>query len=225
MLYYEILDVSIIELETKRSLSVSWMGAHNKEDPHLYTFLLPKTATVHELADQLAKQVSLRPDGTHKIRVFVSAALGRLQRELHMFDSINSIPEGTELFAEEIWPEELALGEDAKLVHMCHFFRDVARVHSVPLRFVLLRNERFADTAKRIQARLDVPDKEFAKFRFALIQTSQYKQPTYLEDDDVVFDHKFLPDDVIGIDHMDRSGRASRLYGLHPQDRGIQIRS
>jgi len=225
LLYYEILDVSIIELETKRSLSVSWMGAHNKEDPHLYTFLLPKTATVHELADQLAKQVSLRPDGTHKIRVFVSAALGRLQRELHMFDSINSIPEGTELFAEEIWPEELALGEDAKLVHMCHFFRDVARVHSVPLRFVLLRNERFADTAKRIQARLDVPDKEFAKFRFALIQTSQYKQPTYLEDDDVVFDHKFLPDDVIGIDHMDRSGRASRLHGLHPQDRGIQIRS
>lgn len=226
LLYYELLDVSIIELETKRALKVVWMGAHNKEDPTVHSFLLPKTATAHELADLLSHQVQLRPDGSHKIRLFESASLGKQQRELHGFDTISSIPDGAELFAEEIWPEELALTEDQKLVQVCHFSKDVFRTHGVPFRFVLQRNERFADTARRLQARLDVPEKEFARFRFTLVQLSQYKQPTYLEDDDVLFEHKFAADDVLGIDHVDKSGRANR-YGTAPaaQDCGIRIRS
>jgi len=32
ILYYEKLDVSIIELETKKSLKITWTGSHNKEE-------------------------------------------------------------------------------------------------------------------------------------------------------------------------------------------------
>jgi ubiquitin carboxyl-terminal hydrolase 7 len=32
VLYYEKLDVSIIELETKKSLKITWTGSHNKEE-------------------------------------------------------------------------------------------------------------------------------------------------------------------------------------------------
>jgi ubiquitin carboxyl-terminal hydrolase 7 len=32
LLYFEILDVSIIELETKKSLSITWVGPSNKEE-------------------------------------------------------------------------------------------------------------------------------------------------------------------------------------------------
>lgn len=32
LLYYELLEVSIIELETKKSLKITWVNAHNKED-------------------------------------------------------------------------------------------------------------------------------------------------------------------------------------------------
>lgn len=32
LLYYELLDVSIIELETKKSLRITWVGGNNKED-------------------------------------------------------------------------------------------------------------------------------------------------------------------------------------------------
>lgn len=38
------------------------------------------------------------------------------------------------------------------------------------------------ETKKRLQARLGIPDKEFAKYRFALIQVATFKQPTYIED-------------------------------------------
>jgi ubiquitin carboxyl-terminal hydrolase 7 len=32
VLYYEKLDVSIVELETKKSLKITWTGQHNKEE-------------------------------------------------------------------------------------------------------------------------------------------------------------------------------------------------
>ena len=90
---------------------------------------------------------------------------------------------------------------------------------------MIKRGERFAETAKRLQVRLDVPDKEFIKYRFALIQMTQYKQPTYLEDDDILYEHKFSQEDVLGIDHIDKSGRANRYNNAGTQDRGIRIRS
>lgn len=42
--------------------------------------------------------------------------------------------------------------------------------------------EKFIDTKKRLQERIAVSDKEVAKYRFALIQSAGFKQPTYLED-------------------------------------------
>ena len=44
------------------------------------------------------------------------------------------------------------------------------------------QGEPFADTKKRIQERLNVSDKDFAKFKFALIQSHVFKQPTNLND-------------------------------------------
>ena len=69
-------------------------------------------------------------------------------------------------------------------------------------------------------------DKDFAKYRFALIQHATFKQPSYIEDgrshpksaerktalnapsaEDTIYDHKFAPEDVLGLDHVDKSGK------------------
>ena len=52
-----------------------------------------------------------------------------------------------------------------------------------------------------------VSDKDFAKYRFALIQVATFKQPSYIEDDDTIYDHKFAPEDCLGLDHLDKSGK------------------
>jgi hypothetical protein len=38
------------------------------------------------------------------------------------------------------------------------------------------------ETKKRLQARIGVSDKDLVKYRFALIQVSTFKQPSYIED-------------------------------------------
>jgi ubiquitin carboxyl-terminal hydrolase 7 len=82
------------------------------------------------------------------------------------------------------------------------------------------------ETKKRLQTRIGVSDKDLAKYRFALIQVSTFKQPSYIEDgvshvlpiqdaglklncsiDDTIYDHQFAPEDVLGLDHVDKSGK------------------
>lgn len=127
---------------------------------------------------------------------------------------------------------------------MFHFSKDLSRTHGVPFKFVVKRvcslriplerlanssskGEKFADTKKRLQARIGVTDKDILKYRFALIQASTFKQPSYIEDgepfhssvdslrtrlltlqeDDSIYDHQFAPEDVLGLDHIDKTGR------------------
>src|SRR5882757_9144275 len=99
VILYEKLDVSIVELETKRSLKVVWTGIHNKEES-THPFLLPKTSVVHDLTEHLAKQVQLSPGGTGKIRVFEVSKDGKTQKEFTGSEMIGNIPDPVELYAE-----------------------------------------------------------------------------------------------------------------------------
>lgn len=181
VILYERLDVSIVELETKRSLKVIWTGVHNKEES-THAFLLPKTSPVHELAEQLSKLVTLSPNGSGKIRVFEVSKDGKHQREFSVTEMIGNIPEPAELYAEEVPVDELDQDDFKKVISVFHFYRDPTKTHGVPFRFVLKPGEKFVDTKKRLQARLGVTDKDLTRFRFALIQVHQFKQPSYIED-------------------------------------------
>jgi len=75
-----------------------------------------------------------------------------------------------------------------------------------------------------------VHEKDWAKYRFALIQEATFKQPTHISDgelilgpncgsslsiafaEDILYDHKWLAEDVLGLDHMDKA--ASNLAVL-----------
>ncbi|TXT08338.1 uncharacterized protein COLE_05262 [Cutaneotrichosporon oleaginosum] len=203
VLYYELLDISIIELETKKSLKLYWMGRYNKEEA-APTFLLPKTNTFDHVVEQLLRTIQPQPGGSGKIRVFDISSNGRAQRDYAGSEMIGNLPEPTELYAEEIPMEELSAGDNTKIVHLFHYSRDPSKTHGVPCRFVIREGEPFSETKKRIQERIGVSDKEFAKYKFSLVQSQVYKQPSVVEENDVLFDHKWAPDDALGLDHLDK---------------------
>ena len=96
VILYEKLDISVVELETKRALTVTWMGIHKAT----HSFLLSKIPTIHDLADHLAKQVKLLPTGTGKIRIFEISKDGKTQKEFTGSEMIGNLPESVELYAE-----------------------------------------------------------------------------------------------------------------------------
>ena len=101
IILYEKLDISIVDLETKRSLHVTWTGLHNKEKL-MYPFLLLKTGMIHDLVEDLSKLVRLTPTGTGRIRVFEVAKDGKTKNEFVGYEMIGNIPDPVELFAEEV---------------------------------------------------------------------------------------------------------------------------
>jgi ubiquitin carboxyl-terminal hydrolase 7 len=135
VILYERLDVSIVELETKRALKVAWTGTHNREESQ-HSFLLPKTSSVHDLAEHLSKLVQLDPEGTGKIRVFEISKDGRIQKEFTGSEMIGNIPE-VDLYAEEVPREELEADDVDKVISVFHFSKEVARTHGVPFKFVV----------------------------------------------------------------------------------------
>lgn len=136
LILYERLDVSIVELETKRSLKIAWTGVHNKEE-NSYPFLLPKTSNIHELSEQLAKKVTLSPGGTGRIRIFEMSKDGKSQKEFTGAEMIGNIPDPVDLYAEEIPKEELEAEETDKIINVFHFSKEVTRTHGVPFKFVV----------------------------------------------------------------------------------------
>ena len=99
IVFYELLDISIVELETKKSLKVIWTGRNNKEEQS-YPFLLPKTSSFSELGDNLSKTVKMQPGGSGRIRIFEISSNGRSQRECSGAEMIGNLPEQCDLYAE-----------------------------------------------------------------------------------------------------------------------------
>ncbi|KAH8927853.1 cysteine proteinase [Atractiella rhizophila] len=204
LLFYELLDVSIIELETKRNLRITWMGSHNREEG-VQQFLLPKTTSVSDLADQLAKVCKLSPGSGPRIRVFETTSNNRQQKQYGPSELIRDIHPEAELFAEEIPEDEFMLDEADKVINVFHYTKEPSRPHGVPFRFVLKPGEPFSETKKRLQVRTGTSDKELAKMKFGIVMAAPFKQPSPISDEDVLYDHKWAVDDYLGLDHLDRT--------------------
>ena len=86
-----------------------------------------------------------------------------------------------------------------KVISVFHFSKELARTHGVPFRFVLkpvrssftvnvprihasIQGEKFSETKKRLQKRMNIPDKDFVRYRASLIQVATFKQPSAIED-------------------------------------------
>lgn len=136
LLYYELLDVSIIELETKKSLKITWINASNKEDG-THSFLLPKNTTMHEVAQEsLRKNVKLSEEGSGQIRIFEIHS-GRVQKTFSGSEAVRDVQDQIELFAEEIPVDEAKATEADRIVNCYHFFKDAGRAHGIPFKFVI----------------------------------------------------------------------------------------
>jgi ubiquitin carboxyl-terminal hydrolase 7 len=112
---------------------------------------------VHDLADQIAQQVTLSPLGSKKVRVFEVDRDGRRQREFtgtEMLGNLSDVDMYAEvrpsiyrsrihrnsrsLIIQEVPLEELNARETDKIIDVFHFTKEPSRTHGVPFRFVLL---------------------------------------------------------------------------------------
>lgn len=209
-LYYEVLDMSLAELDMKKSVKVTWLS-EGITKAETYDVLVNKQGHIEDLVQALTKkaQISDEREGG-RIRVY-EIHNHRIFRELTSNYPVLSINDYADLISERI-PEEEADADERDFIKCFHFQADPSRAHGIPFKFLLVAGEVFADTKKRLEKRTGIKGKAFEKIKFAFIR--RYQKPDYLTDDRVLYDEGGnMEDDItLGLDHVDRT-RSTRNGG------------
>ena len=134
-LFYEVLDMSLSELETKRSCRVFYLSdGHTRED--LYDILAPKAGTVKDLIDGLIKKANFGPEIADHLRIY-EISQSRVHREYRDTTPLTNVGDYSILVAEVIPEEERNASEDDMTIYCFHFDKEVSKVHGIPFRFIV----------------------------------------------------------------------------------------
>ncbi|KAI3930945.1 hypothetical protein MKW92_011609 [Papaver armeniacum] len=209
ILYYEVLDIPLPVFEGLKTLNISFHNAKN--DTVIHKIRLPNKSTVGDVLNDLKTKVKL----SH-----TNAELRLLKVFNHMIFKVFPLSEKIEnikdqfftLRAEEILEEEKKLGPRDCLVHVYHFTKDASETQKVknfgkPFLLIIHEGHTLAEVKLGIQKKLNVPDEEFSKWKFAILSLGQ---PDYLRDLDI--STRFLRRDIcgasdqyLGLEHSDSS--------------------
>jgi len=207
--FFEVLDMTLSELDTKKSLKVMWISEGITKD-ETFDILVPKNGNVDDLINGLIKKAQLDDESEVPVRVY-EVHNNKVYKELSRDYSVVGINDYVGLVAERV-PEEEINADPSHFIQAFHFQGEPSKPHGIPFRFLIIAEEKFSDTKKRLEKRTGLKGKNFEKIKFAVVKRSSYSKPTYLTDDDVLWDVTTQDDDLLGLDHVDRT-RAARNGG------------
>ncbi|KAK3378288.1 hypothetical protein B0H63DRAFT_397552 [Podospora didyma] len=203
-LYYEILDISLAELDTKKNIKVTWLSEGITKEEQ-FDVLVTKSGQVDDLILALIKKAKLESEEeAGRIRVYETNS-HKFFKELDRTYPVISINDYTAVVAERVPQDELDVKDTSQFISVFHFQGEPSRAHGIPFRFLLKEGEKFFDSKKRLEKRTGLKGKSFEKIKFAVVRRAQYSRPQYLNDDDILWEVAANEDDYLGLDHVDRT--------------------
>ncbi|CAL9089521.1 unnamed protein product [Musa textilis] len=220
ILYYEVLDIPLPELQGLKTLKVAFHHA-TKDEVAVHSIRLPKNSTVADVINDLKTKVELsHPDAELRLLEVFYHKIYKIFPLSEKIENIND--QYWTLRAEEIPEEEKNLSPHDRLIHVYHFTRDPnqnqmqVQNFGEPFFLVIREGETLADVKMHIQKKLQVPDDEYSKWKFAFVSLGR---PEYLQDSDVV-SNRFQRRDIygaweqyLGLEHPDTAPK--RAYTVN----------
>ncbi|TPP62572.1 Ubiquitin carboxyl-terminal hydrolase 7 [Fasciola gigantica] len=232
--YYAHLAIRIDELETMRQIRAVYIGP--KLVPKAELLLsVPQNGLVSDLLKEAIRHLILPPDGSGQLRLLEISA-NRILQEYHPETKLSSIPQTTAfpqscapnpvartLRIEEIPVDEVNLRPDEIIVYVSHFEKDLVDTFGIPFTVRIRDGEHYSEVRERIRRKLEVPEKEFERWRFALVHPAK---ATYIPNDEdpiiftSVFTQAYPPETKpwLGIEH-----KPSKRPRYAPNEKPIKI--
>ncbi|CAL2239055.1 unnamed protein product [Prunus armeniaca] len=176
VLYYEVLDIPLPELQGLKTLKVAFHHA-TKDEVVVHTIRLPKQSSVGDVIDDLKTKVELsHPDAELRLLEVFYHKIYKIFPPNEKIENIND--QYWTLRAEEIPEEEKNFGPHDRLIHVYHFMKDTAQNQvqnfGEPFFLVIREDETLAEVKVRVQKKLQVPDEEYSKV-FSLLKRTLYR--------------------------------------------------
>lgn len=185
-LFYEVLEVSLSELETRKAMKVTWLpeGLAKEET---YEILVPKNGTIADIVAGLRRKTPagyITDEMANRVRVYETHAC-KIYRECVLTYPVANMNDFTQLYAEPT-PEGEFPGEIDEereyLVPSLHFDKELTKTHGVPFFFLVKKDEVFKDTKERLSKRTGIKGKALERIRFAVVSRSSYSKAESLTD-------------------------------------------
>ncbi|GFY93477.1 ubiquitin-specific protease 12 [Actinidia rufa] len=220
ILYYEVLDIPLPELQCLKTLKVAFHHA-TKDEVVLHTLRLPRHSTVGDVLNELRTKAELsHPEAELRL---LEIFYHKVYKIFPLSDTIENINDQYwTLRAEEVPEEEKNLGPLDRLIHVFHFTKETGQNQmqvqnfGEPFFLIIREGETLAEVKGRIQKKLQVPDEEFSKWMFAFMSMGR---PEYLQDSDVVsnrFQRRGIHgawEQYLGLEHTDTAPK--RAYAMN----------
>ncbi|CAM8927423.1 unnamed protein product [Rhodiola kirilowii] len=232
ILYYEVLDIPLPELQGLKNLKVVFHPA-TKDEVVIHNIRLPKQSTIADVINELKTKVELsHPDAELRLVEVFYHKIYKIFPPTEKIENIND--QYWTLRAEEIPEEEKNIGPQDRLIHVYHFSKENAQNQvqvqnfGEPFFLVIHEGETVAEIKARIQKKLQVPDEEFSKWKFAFLSMGR---PEYLQDSDVL-SARFQRREVygaweqyLGLEHSDTSPKRSYAanQNRHTYEKPVKI--
>jgi len=231
ILYYEVLDIPLPELQCLKTLKVAFHHA-TKDEVVVHSIRLPRNSTISDVITDLKTKVELsNPDTELRLLEVFYHKIYKIFPPHEKIENIND--QYWTLRAEEIPEEEKNLGPHDRLIHVYHFMKDPNQNQQIqnfgdPFLMVIREVETAAEVLERIQRKLRVPDEDFSKWKLAFISMNR---PEYLQDTDVV-SARFQRRDVygaweqyLGLEHTDTTSKRSYTanQNRHTYEKPVKI--
>ncbi|KAL3121385.1 hypothetical protein niasHT_004969 [Heterodera trifolii] len=186
------------------------------------SIFVDKNASVQTLLDEARKEFRFSSMGTKTLRLVQASADGtfRVYQVLKndiLYKDIQLRP-SLMLRVEEIPKDQLEVGTDEYLLPVAHFDREPNRTFGVPFFIKICNGEKVSSIRERIREMLDVPEKEFEKYKFCIVRQGRVMREFDNQDDaaavnlsELSLAHITYPQSApfLGIQHPNRV-RASR---------------
>uniref|UniRef100_A0A1I7WX00 ubiquitinyl hydrolase 1 n=1 Tax=Heterorhabditis bacteriophora TaxID=37862 RepID=A0A1I7WX00_HETBA len=257
---YTKMPINVADMERKRQMKVQLMD--EKMNISEVTIFPERTGTVANIIEEAKREFKFSEYGTGKLRLVYVGQSGHTLRVYQVFKDDVSVMEVFQKTmtpsmymgrVEEIPDDQLVVRSNEYLVPIAHFDKEPGRMFGVPFFLkVIFRNftntenkfqlaiilkvandEPLQSVRERIQAKLEVSDKEFEKYKFALISSTRIVRYLDMESNGRVnlaeLGHTHVSFDLfaalatspyLGLDHMNKS-RGSR--GSHTTEKAIVI--
>ncbi|KAI8877977.1 cysteine proteinase [Backusella circina FSU 941] len=222
ILFYEVLEVDVADLDSKRSMEITVIGQTLRKENKI-SVLVPRISTVSMLVNTIISKAKLDVHDPMRVRLFeVQNAV--IIQEFSLEQTVDCVTQekAVTIYAEIIPKDELEMNVDEdRLIQVVHYHNKPSERYGIPFRFVIIKGEPFEQTKKRLQKRTGMGDMDWKKVKLNVIKNLNSEQPSVVPVTESLDAIQITGEDALGLDHVDKSTR-SRFSSVF--DKGLFIR-
>ncbi|CAO0799162.1 unnamed protein product [Mucor circinelloides] len=163
-LYYDVLPMSLADARGKKIYRINVCNTFNQ--PQTKALLLSKSAQVSEMCQLISP--------LHKVRIFkvinpsTVETIGMRCTAGHWLK-----PDADNVYAEITPKEECNISQEDFYITVYHYEKTLTQTHSIPFKFLIIKDEPFNQTKRRLQERTGLGDEQWSQVNVNLLHSGQ----------------------------------------------------